>query len=362
MNEVNSVAYISICSPKTSPGIYKKVTGFISGAKKCGYQAHAKIIEPCGVVGNIIFIKKVLLAKEKNIVVRYIPKLGILFFLAGLLHKLRNKNFYIDVPTPMTNHLIEILNSEQSGISKSLNICLILIQGSIPFLCCKKIIQYSNESYFFSLFCKNKIILIGNGVCCDDILLRKTSPVWPDKVFRLVSVGTVALWHGWDKVINVIAEINQDDSIPYNIEYTIIGDGPDLKKLIDLSKNLGLSSYINFTGFLSGSDLDQQYEKAHYAVGSLGWERVGIDFASPLKTREYLAAGVPLIYSAKDIDFINISNTKIAIYVDTSLTNDGLKKILSNMHMHNIPRPDECRDFTLSNLDFTHKVKNILSS
>lgn len=362
MNENNSVLYVSICSAESSPGIYKKVRGFINGANKSGYQARAKIIEPDGVRGNIQFIYQVLVAKEQNIVVRYIPKLGGLFFLVGILHKLRNKNFFIDVPTPMTNHLIEILNSEQSGIKKSLNIGLIVLQGSIPFLSCKKIIQYSIESSFFSLFCKNKILLIGNGVCCDDILLRKNSPSWPDKTFSIVAVGTVAMWHGWDKVINVIAEINQDNAIPYNIEFTIVGDGPDLQKLIDLSEKQGISEYINFTGFLSGSDLDRQYEKAHYAIGSLGWERVGINFASPIKTREYLAAGVPLIYSTKDIDLSNISDNGMAINVDTSLNNKLLKNTLSNMHLQKIPHPDICRDFSISKLDFNHKAKSILSS
>ena len=362
MNENNSVLYVAICSAKSSPGIYKKVTGFIKGAKKSGYHSRAKTIEPNGIIGNIQFIYQVLIAKEQNIIVRYIPKLGVLFFLLGILLKFRNKFFYIDVPTPMINHLSEIFNSDHSAIRKSLNIGLIILMGSIPFLSCKKIIQYSIESPFFSFLCKNKILLVGNGVSCEDVVLRKNSPTWPDKIFSLVAVGTVATWHGWDKMINIIAEINQDNSIPYNIEFTVVGDGPDLQKLIDLSQNLGISSYVNFTGFLSGSDLDRQYEKAHYAIGSLGWERVGINFASPIKTREYLAAGVPLIYSAKDIDLLDITDNGMAIYVDTSSHNKFLKNTLSNMHMQNIPSPDVCRDFSLSKLDFHHKVVSILSS
>ncbi len=358
MNESNSVLYVSICSAESSPGIYKKVTGFINGAKKNGFQSQAKIIEPNGIRGNIAFIRQILFAKEKNIIIRYIPKLGFIIFVLGICLKLKNQRFFIDVPTPMTNHLIEIFNGHNPRLQKIVNILFIVLMGSIPFLSCTKIIQYSNESSFFSFLCSKKILLIGNGIDCDSISPRLESPLWPAETLKLVAVGTVAFWHGWDKIIKVISQINKDETIPYNIHLSVIGDGPDLKILEKLVKNLGIQEFVYFPGFLSGSLLEEQYKKAHFGIGSLGWDRVNIKLASPIKTREYLASGLPVIYSTKDVDLAQ--NNELAIYVEAREDNKELKKILSSMDKRIIPHPLACYEFSTLNFDFSKKVLQIL--
>ena len=41
------------------------------------------------------------------------------------------------------------------------------------------------------------------------------------------------------------------------------------------------------------------YDRCHFAIASLGLHRIGIDVASTLKTREYLAKGMPFVYSGE---------------------------------------------------------------
>ena len=360
MYNKNSVLYAAICSSQSSPGIFKKVNGFVSGANNAGYIAKSKTINPNGFKGNAKLIKNLFFAKEETIIVRYIPKLGIIFLFLGFYLKLKNRRLIIDVPTPMINHIFEIYKSDKSSLARLFSISLITFMGSLPFLSATRIVQYSNESSFFSFLCKKKTIIIGNGVDTKNILQKQSSPLWPDSSLRLVAVGTVAFWHGWDKVIKVIADINNNKLAPYKIHLTIIGEGPDLKNLISLSKKLKVDSFVKFTGFLSGNSLDIHYEDAHYAIGSMGWERVNIDLASPIKTREYLAAGLPVIYSTKDIDLIDDVDKDLAIFVDTSEDNKNLKRVLMNMHLIKIPSPVLCRKFCLSRFDFEQKAKLVL--
>ena len=108
MIKKNSFLYVAICSKKTSPGVFKKINGFVDGANQYKYKAKAKIVNPDGISGNIKFLAKILFAQEEVVMVRYIPKLGLAFIFFGLFLRLKNKVFIIDVPTPLTNHLLEI--------------------------------------------------------------------------------------------------------------------------------------------------------------------------------------------------------------------------------------------------------------
>ena len=300
-------------------------------------------------------MKSIVTSNTTYTVIRYIPKLGIFIFLLGIILKANNRKLIIDVPTPMTNHINEILNNNNGIINRFFNIMIIGIQGFIPFVSAYKIIQYANESEWFSLFVKYKTVLIGNGVDVESIPIRKNTPCWPTQRFNFIAVGTVALWHGWDKIIDMIKELEDESFTDFEIHITIVGDGPDLNKLKKQTKINNLENNIHFTGFLNGQKLYNEYKNAHFGLGSFGWERIGVTIASPIKSREYLSAGIPFIYSTKDIDF-NKDN-KCAILIDDI---NFLKSFIKNLKYYKIQDSDSCRTFAKENLDFSIKVKQIL--
>jgi glycosyltransferase involved in cell wall biosynthesis len=82
-----------------------------------------------------------------------------------------------------------------------------------------------------------------------------------------------------------------------------VGDGPSLVEYRKLVKKYSLDDHVVFYGRLSGKELDAIFDQADIAVCSLGCHRINVFLGSFLKSREYLARGLPLISSTK-IDII----------------------------------------------------------
>ena len=50
-------------------------------------------------------------------------------------------------------------------------------------------------------------------------------------------------------------------------------------------------------GYLEKYQIDDLYDKCNFAVDSLGWHRSGVKIGTSIKTREYLAKGLPILAS-----------------------------------------------------------------
>ena len=106
---------------------------------------------------------------------------------------------------------------------------------------------------------------------------------------RAVFLGGPGLaWHGVDK-IRVLAE-----HLP-EIDFDVVGPSAD---------DLGGPAPANLVmhGFLGREQYDPIVRRADVAVGTLALHRQGIDETAPLKLREYLAYGLPVVLAHKDPD------------------------------------------------------------
>lgn len=110
-----------------------------------------------------------------------------------------------------------------------------------------------------------------------------------NKTPHLLFIGSPGnTWHGIDKLIQMASALPE-------FQVDIVGlnsiPGED-----SLPNNLILHGYLN----------SQQYRdimaKADVAISSLALHRIGLQEASPLKSRECLAFGLPLILAYKDTD------------------------------------------------------------
>lgn len=66
-----------------------------------------------------------------------------------------------------------------------------------------------------------------------------------------------------------------------------------------------MEEYIILHGARHGKELDDLFEQADMAIGSLARHRSGIIHIKTLKNREYAARGLSFIYSEIDSDFEN---------------------------------------------------------
>ncbi|MBT7189945.1 MAG: glycosyltransferase family 4 protein [Anaerolineae bacterium] len=141
------------------------------------------------------------------------------------------------------------------------------------------------ESSVFKKYRKNTRV-IANGISLSGF----NSLVAPNNnIPKILFIGGPGhSWHGVDKIITLAKTFS-------DIKLDIIGYD-HLPEFTELPKNLTLHGYLQTEKYLS------IFSKADVAISSLAMHRVSLNEASPLKSREYLACGLPMIYAYKDTD------------------------------------------------------------
>jgi len=131
--------------------------------------------------------------------------------------------------------------------------------------------------------------VIGNGYDLSSVTpIPAPCNIKPQIIF--VGGGGNALWHGVDKII-VMANNLQ--------EFTFHVVGPPRSQF---SSYKSLPKNIYFHGYMTKEQLTNLYKIVDVAIGTLALHRNQMEEASPLKVREYLAYGIPVIIGYKDTD------------------------------------------------------------
>ena len=147
---------------------------------------------------------------------------------------------------------------------------------------------------------------ISNGVDFSQIpLKRKINDT--NHELHLIGVAEIHYWHGFDRLVRGLANYYQTHP-SYKVYFHLIGEffGEREKKvMLPVIKQHGLEEYIILHGARHGKELDDLFEQADMAIGSLARHRSGIIHIKTLKNREYAARGLSFIYSEIDSDFEN---------------------------------------------------------
>lgn len=140
------------------------------------------------------------------------------------------------------------------------------------------------ESPHFASFAKPHCV-IANGVRLDSI--SQLPPSLSDHP-RLVFMGTEGQpWHGVDKVLWLAAQLPE-------WRFDLIG-----------IHTVTAPANVFLHGVLSENDYRRILSQADVAIGTLALHRIGMHEACPLKTRAYLASGLPVIIGYRDTDFLD---------------------------------------------------------
>jgi glycosyltransferase involved in cell wall biosynthesis len=129
------------------------------------------------------------------------------------------------------------------------------------------------------------VLVLGNAVDLD-----AHPPLAPTTAARarLVFVGSPSMaWHGVDRLLDLARRRPQWD-------VDVVGAAaPDGHPVPD---------NVVFHGVLTGEALAAVIAQADVGVGSLAMHRAGLSEASPLKSRQYLAHGLPVVAGYRDTD------------------------------------------------------------
>ncbi|EGY25810.1 hypothetical protein DA2_2020 [Desulfovibrio sp. A2] len=105
------------------------------------------------------------------------------------------------------------------------------------------------------------------------------------------------IWHGTDKLIDLSLSLGE------NFEVHVIGQNEPVHQP-NTEKNRTPSNII-FHGFKDINGYTKILKNAHICIASTALHRIGMNEACPLKTREYIATGFPVILPYIDTVFIN---------------------------------------------------------
>jgi len=152
---------------------------------------------------------------------------------------------------------------------------------------CYKIICNSNSTknslirWLKNKHINQKIIVILNGARLFKIVKRKK--INPKRL-KLVSIGSLNKKKGFDVAIKAIAQVKNDIH-----KYTIIGEGSQKKKLLNLSRKLNIENKVFLTGYIK--NIEPYLSNMDIGLIPSRWEGFG------LVSVEMLSTGMPLICS-----------------------------------------------------------------
>lgn len=217
----------------------------------------------------------------------------------SLLRHLKNagNRLYLEVPTYPYDQEYKTIFSKPG---------LLLLLDKLFRRCLKKyverIVTFSDDKSIWGI----KTVRISNGVDFSQLKMKR-SILHKNETFNLIGVASMNYWHGFDRVIEGLG-LYYKKKIDKKVYFYIVGNG-DVKyidSLKDLVKKQRLEKYVIFCGSQYGLSLDQLFDDADFAIGSLGRHRSGIRCLQSLKNREYAARGIPFIYSENDRSFDNM--------------------------------------------------------
>lgn len=143
-----------------------------------------------------------------------------------------------------------------------------------------------------------------NGIDVSRIPVRKPQPENIGTI-EAIGIGTMFPVHGYERFIKSMAKYYEQGGMR-NIVFHIVGKGPgpELKRYMEITKETGMSGHVVFEGQLVGDGLTACYDKCNLAIEQLAlYRKAGLQRSSSLKSREYLARGIPII-SGCDIDIL----------------------------------------------------------
>ena len=219
-----------------------------------------------------------------------------------------------------------------------------------------RFVTYSNDDKIFGI----KTIKTINGYDFSQIRPNVVKDAVGEKEINLISVSFMQNHHGFERIIEGLAEYYKTNAANRRIVFHIVGDGLVVDKYKKLVHRRHLEPYVIFYGKKLGDELESIYKKADIGVCSFGMYKLGIDYASSLKIPEYLAKGLPIMAGSK-ISMMNDENiqyclefrndrskvdmTRVVQFYDEIYSGKDRADVIEEIHQYAKQHFDENRTF-----------------
>ena len=199
-----------------------------------------------------------------------------------------------------------------------------------------------------------------NGLDIDSVPLKKCSD--SNNSINLICVAQYQMWHSLERILKGMADYYTNPSITINLN--VVGDGPALEGYKKLVQDNKLDKYVKFYGRKSGTELNEIFNMSDIAVETLGGHKINMKTSSTMKSREYLARGIPYISELyTDVVPEGWDHLIKIPYddgpVDMNLIVDYYNKYLSSREDKE-KVSEEIRNFAISKIDMNATMREII--
>lgn len=196
-----------------------------------------------------------------------------------------------------------------------------------------------------------KATTVANGIDVGAVKQTGFAP-FDGRTLRLLFVASdPSPWHGVDRLIRSVASFRSQ----VRVSVDIVGHQGREPGTVERAGD----HEVHFHGTLRGEKLDAVAARANLAVATLGLARKNLRQACSLKTREYLARGLPIIYGYDDVDLspdlpftLKVPNSEALLEFD---------EICSFAAKMNSERAQSIREFAVARLDWSPKLSGLLN-
>lgn len=203
-------------------------------------------------------------------------------------------------------------------------------------------------------------INIDNGIDINLIPERKEKESRDGKI-HLLAVASMCEWHGYERIIKGLSEWKDKKAEKYVLD--LVGDEGDgsLSRWKTLTHELGIEKRVIFHGRMTGDALTEMYNTATVGLSSLAMYKVGFQYGSVLKLREYMARGLPFVYAHDDPHMSEDLPWCLKIPNDGSTINMERIDEFVNRIEHEERLPHQMREYAKENMTWESQFQKIFS-
>ncbi len=191
---------------------------------------------------------------------------------------------------------------------------------------------------------------VSNGVSVDKVSFTPAVRPGKDRVEIMFVASSHSPWHGTDRLLAGCEQYRGRE----NILLHMVGNVSKAARPIS-TRNVE----VVWHGERRGAELDTIFRRCSVAVSSLGMHRSHLREGAVLKTRDYIARGMPFAYAYEDVDVPD--DAEFAVRLPADETPIDLDRVveLARRAGEDPELPTRMRAFAERHLDWTHKVRQL---
>ncbi|MCI9362505.1 MAG: glycosyltransferase family 4 protein, partial [Hungatella sp.] len=141
-----------------------------------------------------------------------------------------------------------------------------------------------------------KTLHIRNGYNFKETSIRNIKEI--GETIDIAIVAYFRFWHGYERLINGLCDYYKQNG-KRKIHLHFVGDGTELVNYKKLCEEKEISRHVTFYGVIEREDILKIYDKCDIGACTFGDYKKDNFYSCELKSREYLAVGLPLITGVK---------------------------------------------------------------